>query len=160
MVVLLTGRSRHAPGPPPARPRPASADADRFPRRRGLSCTKQRLAQHGTPQPRSPDHHRHGLLARVPTRPAGARYGLAGTRAASSGRDGEAEARSYLAGHAEPGGATDFWKWLLLYRRRSRPVLRQAIAAHASDADVYVLPTPRAVRRFVAKIASGVPDSP
>ena len=54
----------------------------------------------------------------------------------------------------------DFWKWLLLYRRRSRPALRQAIAAQASDADVYVLPTPRAVRRFVAKIASGVPDSP
>ena len=53
-----------------------------------------------------------------------------------------------------------FWKWLLLYRRRSRPVLRQAIAAHAGDADVYVLPTPRAVRRFIAKIASGVPDSP
>jgi adenylate kinase family enzyme len=54
----------------------------------------------------------------------------------------------------------DFWKWLLLYRRRSRPVLRQAIAAHASDADVYVLPTPRAVRRFVAKIASGAPNPP
>jgi adenylate kinase family enzyme len=54
----------------------------------------------------------------------------------------------------------DFWKWLLLYRRRSRPVVRQAIAAHASDADAYVLPTPRAVRRFVAKIAFGVPDSP
>ena len=53
----------------------------------------------------------------------------------------------------------DFWKWLLLYRR-SRPALRHAIAAHARDADVYVLPTPRAVRRFVAKIASGVPDSP
>ena len=43
----------------------------------------------------------------------------------------------------------DFWKWLLFYRRRSRPVLRQAIAAHAGDADVYVLPTPRgpAIRR-------------
>ena len=54
----------------------------------------------------------------------------------------------------------DFWKWLLLYRRRSRPVLRQAIAAHAGDADVYVLPTPRAVRRFVTKIASDVPDTP
>jgi adenylate kinase family enzyme len=54
----------------------------------------------------------------------------------------------------------DFWKWLLLYRRRNRPMLRQAIAAHARDADVYVLPTPRAVRRFVAKIAPGVPDSP
>ena len=54
----------------------------------------------------------------------------------------------------------DFWKWLLLYRRRSRPVLRQAIAAHAGDAAVYVLPTPRAVRRFVANIASSVPGSP
>ena len=54
----------------------------------------------------------------------------------------------------------DFWKWLLLYRRRSRPVLRQAIAAHAGDAAVYVLPTPRAVQRFVADIASGVPGSP
>jgi len=53
-----------------------------------------------------------------------------------------------------------FWKWLLLYRRRSRPVLRQAIAAHVGDADVYVLPTPRAVRRFVTKIASDVPDTP
>ena len=54
----------------------------------------------------------------------------------------------------------DFWKSLLLYRRLSRPVLRQAIAAHVGDADLYVLPTPRAVRRFTAKIASGMPDSP
>jgi hypothetical protein len=54
----------------------------------------------------------------------------------------------------------DFWKWLLLYRRHSRPLLRQAIAAYADDADVYVLPTPRAVRRFVAEIAPGVPDPP
>ena len=54
----------------------------------------------------------------------------------------------------------DFWKWLLLYRRRSRPVLRQAVAEHAGDAELYVLPTPRAVRRFIAKIASGMPDSP
>ena len=54
----------------------------------------------------------------------------------------------------------DFWKWLLLYRRRSRPVLRQAIAAHAGDADVYVLPTPRAVRRFIANIAPSAPGPP
>ena len=54
----------------------------------------------------------------------------------------------------------DFWTWLLLYRRRSRPVLRQTIAAHAGDADVYVLPTPRAVRRFVAQIAPRVHDLP
>jgi hypothetical protein len=54
----------------------------------------------------------------------------------------------------------DFWKWLLLYRRRSRPVLLQAVAAHAGDAEPYVSPTPRAVPRFIAKIASGIPDSP
>ena len=52
----------------------------------------------------------------------------------------------------------DFWRWLLSYRRRSRPLLLQAIAAHARDADIHVLRTPRAVRRFVAEIASGIPD--
>jgi adenylate kinase family enzyme len=46
----------------------------------------------------------------------------------------------------------DFWRWLFTYRRRSRPLLRQAIASHASSADLYVLPTPRAVRRFVAQL--------
>ena len=54
----------------------------------------------------------------------------------------------------------DFWWWLLTYRRRSRPLVLQAIAAHASDAEIHVLPTPRAVRRFVARIASGTPDLP
>ena len=54
----------------------------------------------------------------------------------------------------------DFWKWLLTYRRRSRPLLRQAIGAHARGAGIYILPTPRAVRRFLAKIASDVPDPP
>jgi adenylate kinase family enzyme len=47
---------------------------------------------------------------------------------------------------------TDFWRWLFAYRRRSRPRLRLAIAAHASSADLYVLPNPRAVRRFVAQL--------
>lgn len=28
---------------------------------------------------------------------------------------------------------TDFWKWLLIYRCRSRPLLQQAIAAHAGE---------------------------
>jgi hypothetical protein len=54
----------------------------------------------------------------------------------------------------------DFWRWLLTYRRRSRPPLRQAIAAHAGDADIHVLATPRAVRRFVAKIASDMQVPP
>jgi nicotinamide riboside kinase len=54
----------------------------------------------------------------------------------------------------------DFWRWLFSYRRRSRPLLAQAIAAHAGDADVHVLRTPRTVRRFVARVASGTPGKP
>jgi hypothetical protein len=54
----------------------------------------------------------------------------------------------------------DFWWWLLTYRRRSRPLLLRAITAHAGDAEIHVLPTPRAVRRFLAQIASGAPDLP
>jgi adenylate kinase family enzyme len=54
----------------------------------------------------------------------------------------------------------DFWRWLFSYRRRSRPLLLQAIAAHAGDADIHVLRTPRAVRRFVAGVAPGMLDQP
>jgi hypothetical protein len=52
----------------------------------------------------------------------------------------------------------DFWWWLLTYRRRSRPLLLRAIAAHAGDAEIHVFRTPRAVSRFVARIASGTAD--
>jgi nicotinamide riboside kinase len=44
----------------------------------------------------------------------------------------------------------DFWRWLLTYRRRSRPALLAAIAAHAPTARICVLRTPRAVSRFLA----------
>ena len=54
----------------------------------------------------------------------------------------------------------DFWRWLFSYRRRSRPLLLQAIAVHAGDADVHVLQSPRAVRRFVARVAPGMPGRP
>ena len=46
----------------------------------------------------------------------------------------------------------DFWRWLLAYRRRSRPLVRRAIAAHAGDAARHVLTTPRAVRRFITEV--------
>ena len=46
----------------------------------------------------------------------------------------------------------DFWRWLLAYRRRGRPLIRRAIAAHAGGAALYVLTTPRAVRRFIAEV--------
>ena len=54
----------------------------------------------------------------------------------------------------------DFWRWLLTYRRRSRPVILQAIAAHAGDADIHVLRTPRAVRQFFTTMNSARSGSP
>jgi adenylate kinase family enzyme len=47
----------------------------------------------------------------------------------------------------------DFWQWLVAYRWRSRPMLMEAIAKHARDADVYVIRSPRALRRLVVKLA-------
>jgi adenylate kinase family enzyme len=46
----------------------------------------------------------------------------------------------------------DFWRWLLTYRWRSRPLLLRAIAVHAVDAEICILPNPRAVRQFVARV--------
>jgi cytidylate kinase len=45
----------------------------------------------------------------------------------------------------------DFWMWLWAYRRRSLPLVREAIATHARGADLHVLRTPRAVGRFTAQ---------
>ena len=47
---------------------------------------------------------------------------------------------------------TDFWRWLLAYRRQSRPLLMQAIATHASSAELLVLCDPKDVRRFIADV--------
>ena len=46
----------------------------------------------------------------------------------------------------------DFWRWLLTYRCRSRPAILKAIAADAPRAEVHVLSSPRAVRRFLAQV--------
>jgi adenylate kinase family enzyme len=51
-----------------------------------------------------------------------------------------------------------FWRWLWAYRRRYRPQVRRAIAAHAPNARLHVLPNPRAVRRFVARVACDAAD--
>ena len=45
-----------------------------------------------------------------------------------------------------------FWRWLVSYRRRSLPAVWAAIAAHARDADVYLLCKPRDVRQFLAQV--------
>jgi adenylate kinase family enzyme len=47
----------------------------------------------------------------------------------------------------------DFWRWLLGYRRRSRPQLMEAIATHAARADLHGLRNPGALGRFVAHVA-------
>jgi adenylate kinase family enzyme len=53
----------------------------------------------------------------------------------------------------------DFWRWLLTYRRRSRPLIRQSMAAEAARADLRVLRTPRAVRQFLIQVTSDWVDS-
>ncbi|MGW0809058.1 hypothetical protein [Nonomuraea sp. NPDC002799] len=47
----------------------------------------------------------------------------------------------------------DFWRWVWTYRRRSLPRLIQAITTHAPGADLHLLRSPRAVRRFLAGLA-------
>lgn len=50
----------------------------------------------------------------------------------------------------------DFWRWLWNYRKRSRPVVLEAISRNAGIADVYVLRNRREVERFVsAFVAQG-----
>ena len=47
---------------------------------------------------------------------------------------------------------TDFWLWLLRYRRRSRPSLMREIAAQAPAATLYMLRNPEAVKQFIADV--------
>jgi adenylate kinase family enzyme len=53
----------------------------------------------------------------------------------------------------------DFWLWQLRYRRRSRPLLMQAIARHAAGAKLHVLRTPEELRQFVKDIARNYPPA-
>jgi adenylate kinase family enzyme len=52
----------------------------------------------------------------------------------------------------------DFWRWLLAYRYRSRPILRAAIANHAPNAMLRVFRSPKALGRFVADAAAATLD--
>jgi adenylate kinase family enzyme len=49
----------------------------------------------------------------------------------------------------------DFWRWLFAYRRRSRPLLMNAVAAHAPEADFHIFRSPRALKRFVERLRPG-----
>ncbi|WP_089918124.1 adenylate kinase [Lentzea albida] len=49
--------------------------------------------------------------------------------------------------------SADFWRWVWSWRRRSRPVLLEALAAHAQDAEVHVFRGPRATARFLARFS-------
>lgn len=46
----------------------------------------------------------------------------------------------------------DFWVWTLLWRRHSRPVLLQAVARWAGEADVHVLRTPSELHAFLLEV--------
>lgn len=46
----------------------------------------------------------------------------------------------------------DFWRWLVLYRSRSLPAVREAIAKHAPEATLHILRGPREVEAFVKSL--------
>jgi adenylate kinase family enzyme len=48
----------------------------------------------------------------------------------------------------------DFWRWLLAYRYRSRPILWEAIAKHAWHAVLHIFRGPKDAGRFVANTAA------
>jgi adenylate kinase family enzyme len=54
---------------------------------------------------------------------------------------------------------SDFWYWMLNWRRRSRPVLLRAISLHASMAHLHILRGPNAVARFIAEATREMRDS-
>src|SRR6266700_8135576 len=50
---------------------------------------------------------------------------------------------------------SDFWRWLLTYRRQSVPSLRNAISQYAPKADLHVIRSPRALKAFIADLLRG-----
>ena len=50
----------------------------------------------------------------------------------------------------------DFWHWLWSYRRRWRPRVVAAVRAAAPHAELHVLRTPGAVRRFLADVTARI----
>jgi adenylate kinase family enzyme len=51
----------------------------------------------------------------------------------------------------------DFWRWLLAYHYQSRPILRAAIAGHATNAVLHIFRSPNALRGFFADATAVAP---
>ena len=47
---------------------------------------------------------------------------------------------------------SDFWEWLIKYRRRSLPLLMQAISRFAPHAELHLIRNPEELRQFVAEL--------
>jgi adenylate kinase family enzyme len=47
---------------------------------------------------------------------------------------------------------SDFWLWLLTYRRKSLPVLRQAFNSFAPHAKLHLIRNPRQLKQFIAEL--------
>lgn len=45
---------------------------------------------------------------------------------------------------------SDFWRWLVTYRRQSLPALKAAISKFAPHAELYLIKSPKELQRFVA----------
>jgi adenylate kinase family enzyme len=54
---------------------------------------------------------------------------------------------------------SDFWYWMLKWRRRSRPVLLRAISLYAPMAHLHILRGPKAVARFIADATRAMRNS-
>jgi len=53
----------------------------------------------------------------------------------------------------------DYWRWVLLWRHRSRPALLRAIALYAPTARLHILRGPSTVRRFIAAATREIRNS-
>ena len=49
----------------------------------------------------------------------------------------------------------DFWSWLMAYRRKSLPAIKQAITDHAPRSTLYIFHNPRAVGLFLNSLRKG-----
>jgi hypothetical protein len=47
---------------------------------------------------------------------------------------------------------SDFWRWLIAYRRRSLPVLMQAISKFAPHAELHLIRNPTELRLFITGV--------